>query len=260
MFPVQQTFAKLSILFLYHRLFGVNRTFTLWSKIIGVLQLLYCFSTFLASILICIPVHKYWHPLMQEGHCINIAHFLAGVETTNSFIDFAMVFLALTMLLELQTSAWTKFKLGIVFALGGMAGVIGFIKIGFSFRITIDNQIILGLWALIQMAFSIFCCCFIMYKPLLGRAGFFGRLTTRLTSYGSRYGSSSKSSSSRIKDSSQGWIDLEGTRDEAGLVSTEVSVQRNYPDPQAYHDLSTGSGISTPHAGYQMKTVDVRQT
>lgn len=119
MFPVQQTFAKASILFLYHRLFGVNPTYTLWIRIIAVVQMLYFATTVITSVLICRPVSKYWSPEMPTGHCINIAAFLTGVETTNSGVDFAMMFLAIMMIRPLRISTMDKVKLSLIFMMGG---------------------------------------------------------------------------------------------------------------------------------------------
>ena len=98
----------------------MDRKFALWIRIIAATQLLYCVATVIASVLICIPVYKYWQPLMEQGRCINVAAFLTGVETANSSIDFAMVALAVIMLRGLQTTFWTKVKLGIIFAMAGV--------------------------------------------------------------------------------------------------------------------------------------------
>lgn len=119
MFPIQQTFAKFSILFLYDRLFGVDRRYAGWIRVIGLVQLIYLVTTVITSVLICRPVQKYWEPQMTTGHCINIAAFLAGVEVTNSGVDFAMMALAVMMVRNLQVKTVTKFKLSLVFMMGG---------------------------------------------------------------------------------------------------------------------------------------------
>lgn len=119
MFMPNQLCAKFSILFLYHRIFGVNRGYKFWIKFLGGVQIVYTIVTSLVSLFECTPVSMYWDPL-ATGHCINTGAFLAGVESTNSFVDFAMVILAIVMLRELQVNGQTKLKLGLVFALGGL--------------------------------------------------------------------------------------------------------------------------------------------
>jgi hypothetical protein len=118
-FPVQQTLAKCSILCLYRRIFGINKSFRKWINIISLIQFLYFLTTFVGSILICLPIQKYWTSGMRQGHCISLAYFNTGVETINSSLDFAMVALALLMLRGVQIEVATKFKLGLVFALAG---------------------------------------------------------------------------------------------------------------------------------------------
>lgn len=119
MFMPNQLCAKFSILFLYHRIFGVKRVYKFWIRTLGVIQILYTIVTSLVSLFECTPVSKYWDPL-ADGHCINTGAFLAGVESTNSFVDFAMVILAMFMLRELQVNGQTKLKLSLVFVLGGL--------------------------------------------------------------------------------------------------------------------------------------------
>ncbi|XXH02010.1 hypothetical protein Hte_008375 [Hypoxylon texense] len=119
MFMPNQLCAKFSILFLYHRLFRVDRSFSIWIKIIGVAQIVYTVVTMLVSVFQCTPVDRYWN-IMLDGSCIHVGPFLAAVESMNSFIDFAMVILAVLMVRKLQVSPATKIKLGVVFGLGGL--------------------------------------------------------------------------------------------------------------------------------------------
>ena len=46
-FAPNQLCAKLSILFLYNRLFGVSRTYSIWIKALGILQILWTIETVL---------------------------------------------------------------------------------------------------------------------------------------------------------------------------------------------------------------------
>ncbi|KAI2473090.1 integral membrane protein [Annulohypoxylon bovei var. microspora] len=209
MFPPNQLCAKLSILFLYHRIFAVNKTFAIWIKILGVLQFLVSFTSFICNIFQCRPIHKAWDPRVTDGWCVNIGAMLAATETLNSLIDFAMAIFAVLALRGLQTTRSTKWKLAVVFTLAGLAGVIGFIKIGLAFEATIYNQLMEGLWATIQMAFSVFCCCSITYMPLLARIGNFEHIRSKLYGYGSKIKLRKPSSAKSGQSSRDGWIDIE---------------------------------------------------
>ncbi|KAH7304535.1 hypothetical protein B0I35DRAFT_484386 [Stachybotrys elegans] len=81
LFPINQFCAKLSILFLYHRIFGVNGKFAFWIKAVGALQTV---------------------------HTIKNLVFLAVNKAANSLIDFIMAIQAVIMLRSLRTTKQVK--------------------------------------------------------------------------------------------------------------------------------------------------------
>lgn len=119
MFPVQQFFAKFSILFLYDRLFSVNKTFVKCMYVTGALQIIYSVVTLFVSIFLCTPIARNWNP-MVEGTCIDHNKYLAGSETINSSVDFAMVVMACFMVWHLKMKQALKWKLVILFIIGGV--------------------------------------------------------------------------------------------------------------------------------------------
>ena len=119
MFPLNQLCAKLSILFLYQRIFGINRKYALWIKAVGVLQILHTIENVVVNIFQCLPVYKFWAPQV-DGHCIKYGIFLAVNESVNSLIDFVMAIQAVIMLRSLRTTTKTKWNLSIIFLLGGL--------------------------------------------------------------------------------------------------------------------------------------------
>lgn len=118
-FSVNQTFAKLSLLVLYHRVFSVSRTCTHWIYFLGTIQVLWCLAMVFVRCFMCTPVHKVWEPTVP-GTCINSQVLLAAGEVVNSVIDFAMVGLAIHMARTLLLSTKMKWKLSLLFALGGL--------------------------------------------------------------------------------------------------------------------------------------------
>jgi hypothetical protein len=118
-FCMQQLFAKLSLLFLYYRIFYVNRPFVYCIYFLGIFQLLWSIATYLAHFLECIPPKKLWEPGLP-GHCINSPAFLAGGETPNSLVDFALIGLAIWMVQSLKIRTSHKIKLFAIFVIGGL--------------------------------------------------------------------------------------------------------------------------------------------
>ncbi|CAI6079734.1 unnamed protein product [Clonostachys chloroleuca] len=214
-FPINQLCSKLSILLLYQRIFGINPTYSLWIKIIAVIQILHTIENIFVDIFTCVPVQKFWRPDLQ-GRCIEYVPFLVVNESVNSLIDFVMAIQAVIMLRSLKTARRTKWQLSVIFAIGGLAGVIGFVKIGVSVAngVAVENQYLMGVWATVQMALSIFCCCVVTFRPITLK---FGQMTRKLTSKATSTNLTTKkstgtgqlSTSATRTNQSDAWINLE---------------------------------------------------
>ncbi|KAK7973235.1 hypothetical protein PG988_007369 [Apiospora saccharicola] len=204
-FPFNQLFAKLSILFLYHRIFSINKTFAVCMKVLGALQIVVSVVSEILNIFLCSPVEKAWNPMITWGSCINTGAMLSGTETCNSLLDFALAIFAVFALRTVKIRHSTKWKLSIVFVLAGAAGVIGFIKIGIGHQdLTVYNQLAMGMLATVQGAFSVICCCAIMYKPILSKLEPIGEFTAILINYGSKIRLIGRNSSEKRRASSGG--------------------------------------------------------
>ncbi|XXG94032.1 hypothetical protein Hte_000283 [Hypoxylon texense] len=127
-FPVNQLCAKFSILFLYYRLFSVNRSFVRWTYVIGSIQILCSTATLFINIFSCMPINYNWD-VDVEGYCLDQGAIFAGTESVNSALDLSMVALAILMVHELRLRLSTKLKLAFIFALGSLSGVIGYVRI-----------------------------------------------------------------------------------------------------------------------------------
>ncbi|KUI62479.1 hypothetical protein VP1G_09594 [Cytospora mali] len=78
-FCLQQLFAKFSLLFLYYRIFSVNRAFVLAVYVIGAIQLSWSIATYVAHWLECTPPARLSNPKLP-GSCIDGGAFLAVTE------------------------------------------------------------------------------------------------------------------------------------------------------------------------------------
>lgn len=165
MFPTNQTFAKLSLLALYYRIFSVNKAFVRWVWGIAIAHFCWFMAMFWIRWFMCTPVARVWNPRLP-GHCIDSNMLLAVGEAFNSVFDFMMVALAVWVVRSLKVSRATRWKLSILFALGGLSGVIGFIKIGEAYG-GVGANILNAVWDEVQMAVSIVCCCAPIYRSIV---------------------------------------------------------------------------------------------
>ena len=99
------------------------------------------FITFFFLVLfLCDPVSKWWDVMdTQPGHCLDGNAFLVAEETINSTLDFATIILTVAVVRKLQTRQFIKTKLALIFTVGGLSGVIGFIKIGIVYQAANTN-------------------------------------------------------------------------------------------------------------------------
>ncbi|KAI3321222.1 hypothetical protein HD806DRAFT_200193 [Xylariaceae sp. AK1471] len=196
-YPLNQFFAKFSILLLYYRLFSVKRSFVRWTYVLGAVQAADTILTLFINLFGCYPISYNWSAI-EDGRCLDQVLVFTGTESINSAVDFAMVALASVMVYGIQLTLSTKLKLAILFVVGGLSGIIGFIRIGgfnlygkqtdarsksllswrphFRFEepsiylhspLEVFNNVRSHVaWTSVQQAASIVCCCAPTYKNL----------------------------------------------------------------------------------------------
>ncbi|KAI0434882.1 hypothetical protein F5Y09DRAFT_295108 [Xylaria sp. FL1042] len=205
-FYVNQLFAKASLFVLYYRIFWSDIVFVRWIYGLAGLHVSWFITFFFLVLFLCTPVSKWWDVTgTQPGFCLDGNAFLVSEETINSSIDLAMVGLTVAMVFKLQTREHIKRKLAFIFTVGGLSGVIGFIKIGIIYSTPNDNgqeNNSNAFWDILQMATSIFCACAPMYKTIAPIQGVWARLKWSVTSLTrqSLLGSSNGRSSEGSKD------------------------------------------------------------
>lgn len=118
-YPPQQTFAKLSLVALYYRIFNSNRKLVIWLYAIGIMQLGWGIGNFIAHWAQCIPIQGFWDPSVPHI-CLDNVMFLVIGETIISLLDFTLVGLAIWIVQSLLMSSSVKRKLFVIFTLGGL--------------------------------------------------------------------------------------------------------------------------------------------
>ncbi|KAJ0115789.1 hypothetical protein J7T55_010612 [Diaporthe amygdali] len=262
-FCPNQLLTKLTLLLFYHRIFWINKRFVRWLWCIGVLTVLWTISVYLVKWMLCWPVAYTWDKTLSGGKCIEIPAFLAASETINSVIDFVMIAMAIRIVATLQMSFSEKFRLSILFSVGSLSGIVGFIKIAEAYSAAYTS-ILDPIWDITQMATSIMCCCAPSFPSLFAGLEMPKPLSSLFSSLRSSKG---RSAVSTDQSKSGSWVPMSASQ--PNLAWTQVSaVHQNDGRPSdgrpsdgygfdtgSYHRVSD----QTVNPSYPMKVVEVRQ-
>ena len=110
---------KMSILFLYLRIFNVNRSFRYCTWAVMFVTFGYLFSNLWTQIFGCRPIAKYWIPDLL-GHCIQTLKADYGYGSLNFITDLLIFILPLPMVWRLQLSSRDKVGISVIFMIGSM--------------------------------------------------------------------------------------------------------------------------------------------
>ncbi|KAI4169678.1 MAG: hypothetical protein LQ343_005500 [Gyalolechia ehrenbergii] len=125
LFPVTTIATKLSILYLYKRIFTTFDKMFAWALYtVAALQVGWAVSGFFTTVFQCWPIDILWklkggllsgHP---AGHCIDLVAALTGLAIANTVLNTALLVLPMPMVWKLHTSRKHKIGLSVIFALG----------------------------------------------------------------------------------------------------------------------------------------------
>ena len=109
---------KLSILFLYRRIFPVRKfVVVLW--LVGAFVAAYSLTASLVNLLQCLPVNAMWNPRVKPK-CVNLGVELIVVSSINVVTDFIILCLPIPLVWRLQTSLTSKVQVTGMFFLGSL--------------------------------------------------------------------------------------------------------------------------------------------
>lgn len=116
------TAIKCSILMLYLRLFGVRPAFRKTIFVMLALVVAWCVAVFFAAIFQASPPKLLWTTNLKDlpkgAHHIDLSAYLIGTAVPNVVMDFAILFLPMGIVWQLQISKRRKTALSAVFAVG----------------------------------------------------------------------------------------------------------------------------------------------
>jgi hypothetical protein len=112
---------KLSILFLYDRLFSVSATFRRQIIILCIAVIGYWVGSTIADLLNCIPIKYTWvNSLADPRYCINYNIFWFVTGVVEAFIDVLILLLPIEVVANLQLNTKKKIAVGSVFVIGAL--------------------------------------------------------------------------------------------------------------------------------------------
>lgn len=160
------TCVKLSILFLYRRIFTTLRFAQVSLGFIVIVCVWWIIFT-CCTLLPCIPPRKFWYPEL-DGPCYNYDEFFLGSEVVDIILDFAILTLPVRMVSTLQMSDRHKWVLYFVFLVGGGVCVTGVLRLAFTYVPHSHNISFTGaeLWTNIHLGVAIICACLPTYRLL----------------------------------------------------------------------------------------------
>ncbi|CAD6594087.1 MAG: hypothetical protein ASARMPRED_008516, partial [Alectoria sarmentosa] len=160
-----------SILCLYLRIFGINRSFARTVHVALALVLAWGVATLATSVFQCRPVAAAWDKgvlIPGSGHCIDLRTWLIGTNVPHIVIDFSILLLPLPQIWRLKLSTGRKISLSGVFLVGAFTSAVSIIRVNANASIAIDDPtwdyVAVMIWSTIEGNVGVVCACL----PTLG--------------------------------------------------------------------------------------------
>ena len=113
-----QAIIKVSLLLLYHRIPGIDKSFRFALHVAGILTIMWWLASFLDTIFQCIPVQASWDRSIKNAKCQNIRSAALGTGISNLLLDVLFLALPMPVIWRLQVEPQIKVSLTGIFLLG----------------------------------------------------------------------------------------------------------------------------------------------
>ena len=110
---------KMSILFLYLRIFSVSKVYRCCIWLVMFITFGYIFGNFWTQIFICQPIAKYWRP-ETPGYCRSLTAIIYAYTSLNFITDLLIFVLPLPMVWRMKLSLKEKLGVSMIFMLGSL--------------------------------------------------------------------------------------------------------------------------------------------
>ncbi|KAI0539989.1 hypothetical protein GGR58DRAFT_462723 [Xylaria digitata] len=166
---------KLSILFLYNRLFSVSHTFRRQIVILSILVIGYWFGSTIANLLNCIPLQYYWiYGDSDPRFCFDYNIFWFATGISEAFIDLLILLLPIGVVAKLHLSTKKKIATGSVFVVGIFVIASGLLKAVYGLNLDgtrLPSWKQTRLWSTIHTGTGIICACLPVCWPVFASLG-----------------------------------------------------------------------------------------
>ncbi|RMJ21184.1 integral membrane protein [Aspergillus sp. HF37] len=236
---------KLSLLFLYRRIFEHSRFLRLVYAMIALVSVWAIIMVFLA-IFNCRPISAFW---THKGSCFDFKQFAIGYAVVNIVTDFAIWLMPIPDVWKIQLPTPQKIALSLIFALGLFDCAAAMARLFLSMLVLgqYDSTWLYApgyMWSIIEVSTGITCTCLPTMRVLLKVA--FGSKMARFFGMSSRKASHQRSSnkpwtrSGTARDATKARVSSSGHREDDTsdshdpewevssqqiLVTEEVNVQ-----------------------------------
>lgn len=112
--------AKMSILFLYLRIFYVEKRFRWACYVLLALTISTTTAFTLATIWQCDPIRAFWDREIEGSKCVDSLSFWLSFSIINIITDVLILILPMQQVLRLKLKKRDKIALNLVFVLGGL--------------------------------------------------------------------------------------------------------------------------------------------
>ncbi|KAJ8070660.1 hypothetical protein OCU04_001031 [Sclerotinia nivalis] len=169
-------FNKLSVLFLYRRIF-IGKVFSAITICMIVIVSIWNVSFFLANLLDCIPINLNWRPAVgTSGFCINILTMFWAILISDILTDAIILTLPWYQIWKLKMSTARKLQISAIFLLGGLvvgAGIVrcilsvgGVASQNSDFDYTYSRSPAVY-WTIIHSGAGVISSCLPTFRPLI---------------------------------------------------------------------------------------------
>ncbi|KAF2454862.1 hypothetical protein BDY21DRAFT_290437 [Lineolata rhizophorae] len=172
LYGMSLTFAKLSILLQYLRIFSVMYVRKVCYIQLGIVTA-YGAWLFFCSLLSCVPIEKNWDDSV-DGGCIPTTEMWFANAGINIVTDFMIVLVPMWPVRKLKLPKRQKIILAVVFAVGFLACIVSILRLYSLYLATISDDstydnIGVAIWSCLEINAAILCASVPTIKPLVSR-------------------------------------------------------------------------------------------
>ncbi|KAE8353275.1 hypothetical protein BDV28DRAFT_148217 [Aspergillus coremiiformis] len=169
LYAVNVTTVKLSILFLYRRLFPIP---SFQRANMGVM--VFCFVWFVIAIIgdifYCIPIQRFWDPAVP-GSCFDFPVYFLIMEVVDLLLDVIIIGLPMKIILGLPLSLRKRLAVVGIFLLGAFVIVTGAVRIAYVYQRSRQLLVLpqASFWSVVNLGTAIVCACLPICRPSLAQ-------------------------------------------------------------------------------------------